>query len=196
MTISDEGHIVYEGIKYQTLDIKVADTLPLADYPKEKYLEDYDSTLADYLNEDGTLKPHKRFISEGSRETEDAEASFVIVTTRLSNTGNETKDVYLSPFLRYLDANDDGSYTLSREKSWPAEESWASLTTEGFPFWQSVPGNEGKQILFTTIDPGDTVECTSVYVVDNDLLDTAYMQYFDVGAALPGTPELYVKVTE
>ena len=51
MTISDEGHIVYEGIKYQTLDIKVADTLPLADYPKEKYLEDYDSTLADYLNE-------------------------------------------------------------------------------------------------------------------------------------------------
>lgn len=125
MTISDEGHIVYEGIKYQTLDIKVADTLPLADYPKEKYLEDYDSTLADYLNEDGTLKPHKRFISEGSRETEDAEASFVIVTTRLSNTGNETKDVYLSPFLRYLDANDDGSYTLSREKSWPAEESWA-----------------------------------------------------------------------
>ena len=157
MTISDEGHIVYEGIKYQTLDIKVADTLPLADYPKEKYLEDYDSTLADYLNEDGTLKPHKRFISEGSRETEDAEASFVIVTTRLSNTGNETKD---------------------------------------FPFWQSVPGNEGKQILFTTIDPGDTVECTSVYVVDNDLLDTAYMQYFNVGAAMPDTPELYVKVTE
>ena len=178
------------------LDIKVADTLPLADYPKEKYLEDYDSTLANYLNEDGTLKPHKRFISEGSRETEDAEASFVIVTTRLSNTGNETKDVYLSPFLRYLDANDDGSYTLSREKSWPAEESWASLTTEGFPFWQSVPGNEGKQILFTTIDPGDTVECTSVYVVDNDLLDTAYMQYFNVGAAMPDTPELYVKVTE
>lgn len=196
MTISDEGHIVYEGIKYQTLDIKVADTLPLADYPKEKYLEDYDSTLANYLNEDGTLKPHKRFISEGSRETEDAEASFVIVTTRLSNTGNETKDVYLSPFLRYLDANDDGSYTLSREKSWPAEESWASFTTEGFPFWQSVPGNEGKQILFTTIDPGDTVECTSVYVVDNDLLDTAYMQYFNVGAAMPDTPELYVKVTE
>ena len=193
MTVDDDG---YEGIEYQTLDIKVTDTLPLADYPKEKYLEDYDSTLASYLNEDGTLKPHKRFISEDSRETEDAEASFVIVTTRLSNTGNETKDVYLSPFLRYLDANGDGSYTLSRKKTWPAEESWAALTTDGFPFWQSAPNNGETCELFTTLDPGETVICTSVYVVDNDVLATAYMQYFNVGAALPGTPELYVKVTE
>ena len=193
MTVNDDG---YEGIEYQTLDIKVTDTLPLADYPKEKYLEDYDSTLASYLNEDGTLKPHKRFISEDSRETEDAEASFVIVTTRLSNTGNETKDVYLSPFLRYLDANGDGSYTLSRKKTWPAEESWAALTTDGFPFWQSVPNNGETCEFFTTLDPGETVRCTSVYVVDNDVLATAYMQYFNVGAALPGTPELYVKVTE
>ena len=193
MTVNDDG---YEGIEYQTLDIKVTDTLPLADYPKEKYLEDYDSTLASYLNEDGTLKPHKRFISEDSRETEDAEASFVIVTTRLSNTGNETKDVYLSPFLRYLDANGDGSYTLSRKKTWPAEESWAALTTDGFPFWQSAPNNGETCEFFTTLDPGETVRCTSVYVVDNDVLATAYMQYFNVGAALPGTPELYVKVTE
>ena len=193
MTVDDDG---YEGIEYQTLDIKVTDTLPLADYPKEKYLEDYDSTLASYLNEDGTLKPHKRFISEDSRETEDAEASFVIVTTRLSNTGNETKDVYLSPFLRYLDANGDGSYTLSRKKTWPAEENWAALTTDGFPFWQSAPNNGETCELFTTLDPGETVICTSVYVVDNDVLATAYMQYFNVGAALPGTPELYVKVTE
>ena len=193
MTVNDDG---YEGIEYQTLDIKVTDTLPLADYPKEKYLEDYDSTLASYLNEDGTLKPHKRFISEDSRETEDAEASFVIVTTRLSNTGNETKDVYLSPFLRYLDANGDGSYTLSRKKTWPAEENWAALTTDGFPFWQSAPNNGETCEFFTTLDPGETVRCTSVYVVDNDVLATAYMQYFNVGAALPGTPELYVKVTE
>ena len=193
MTVNDDG---YEGIEYQTLDIKVTDTLPLADYPKEKYLEDFDSTLASYLNEDGTLKPHKRFISEDSRETEDAEASFVIVTTRLSNTGNETKDVYLSPFLRYLDANGDGSYTLSRKKTWPAEENWAALTTDGFPFWQSAPNNGETCEFFTTLDPGETVRCTSVYVVDNDVLATAYMQYFNVGAALPGTPELYVKVTE
>ena len=193
MTVNDDG---YEGIEYQTLDIKVTDTLPLADYPKEKYLEDYDSTLASYLNEDGTLKPHKRFISEDSRETEDAEASFVIVTTRLSNTGNETKDVYLSPFLRYLDANGDGSYTLSRKKTWPAEENWAALTTDGFPFWQSAPNNGETCEFFTTLDPGETVRCTSVYVVDNDVLATAYMQYFNVGAAMPDTPELYVKVTE
>lgn len=195
MTVDGDMYFVYEGIKYQALDIRITDSLPLEDYPKEQYLEDYDSTLAHYLNEDGTLKPHKRFISENSRETEDAEASFVIVTTRLCNTDAETKDVYLSPFLRYLDTSKDGSYTLSSQKTWPAQESWAALTTDGFPFFQSAPNNGWTQELYTTLDPGETIECTSVYVVDNDVLDTAYMQYFNVGAAAPDTPELYVKVT-
>lgn len=194
MTVDGDAYPVYEGIKYQALDVRITDSLPLEDYPKEQYLEDYDSTLAHYLNEDGTLKPHKRFISENSQETEDAEASFVIVTTRLYNTGDETKDVYLSPFLRYLDTSKDGSYTLSSQKTWPAQESWAALTTEGFPFFQSAPNNGGTSCLFTSLDPGETIECTSVYVVDNNVLDTAYMQYFNVGAAAPDTPELYVKV--
>ena len=40
------------------------------------------------------------------------------------------------------------------------------------------------------------IECTSVYVADNDCLDSAYMQYFNIGVAAADTPELYVKVKE
>ena len=147
---------------------------------------------------DGTLKPHERFTDADSRETESAEASFIIVTTKIRNTGDTAKDTYLSPFLRYLDKNGDGTYTLSDplDKSSPAQKSWRELITDGFPFYQSAPDKGEKEELFTTIQPGEEIECTSVYVADNDCLDSAYMQYFNVGAAAPDTPELYVKVTE
>ena len=51
-------------------------------------------------------------------------------------------------------------------------------------------------MLFTTLDPGEEEECISVYVIDKDRLDSAYMEYFDTGAAAADTPELYVKVKE
>lgn len=196
MKIDDS--IYDHGIEYQAVDIQVTDTLPPAEFPKENFIVDYDSTLAEYVNEDGSLKAHERFTDADSRETESAEASFIIVTTKIRNTGDTAQNVYLSPFLRHLDGNGDGTYTLStpEDKSLPAQKSWKKLTTDGFPFYQSAPNNGEKEELFTTIHPGEEIECTSVYVADNDCLDSAYMQYFNIGAAAADTPELYVKVTE
>ena len=193
-----DGSIYDHGIEYQAVDIQVTDTLPPAEFPEENFIVDYDSTLAEYVNEDGSLKPHERFTNAASRKTESAEASFIIVTTKIRNTGDTAQDVYLSPFLRHLDENGNGTYRLSqpRDKSSPAQESWKRLTTDGFPFYQSAPNNGETEELFTTIHPGEEIECTSVYVADNDCLDSAYMQYFNIGAAAADTPELYVKVTE
>ena len=193
-----DGSIYDHGIEYQAVDIQVTDTLPPDEFPEENFIVDYDSTLAEYVNEDGSLKPHERFTNAASRKTESAEASFIIVTTKIRNTGDTAQDVYLSPFLRHLDENGNGTYRLSqpRDKSSPAQESWKRLTTNGFPFYQSAPNNGETEELFTTIHPGEEIECTSVYVADNDCLDSAYMQYFNIGAAAADTPELYVKVTE
>lgn len=193
-----DGSIYDHGIEYQAVDIQVTDTLPPDEFPEENFIVDYDSTLAEYVNEDGSLKPHERFTNAASRKTESAEASFIIVTTKIRNTGDTAQDVYLSPFLRHLDENENGTYRLSqpRDKSSPAQESWKRLTTDGFPFYQSAPNNGETEELFTTIHPGEEIECTSVYVADNDCLDSAYMQYFNIGAAAADTPELYVKVTE
>lgn len=194
----DNTYGMYQGIEYQTVDIEVTDTLPPAEFPEKNYLVDYDSTLKEYVNEDGSLAPHERFTDANRQTTESAEASFIIVKTKIRNTGDNTKEVYLSPFLRHLDKNNDGTYRLSqpRDKSSPAQESWKELTTDGFPFYQSAPNNGETYEFLTDIAPGQEIQCTSVYVVDNDCLDSAYMQYFNIGVAAADTPELYIKVTE
>ena len=115
-------------------------------------------TLSIDGNEDGSLKPHERFTGDNDRMTESTVAAFIIVKTKLRNTGDTAIDTYLSPLLRYLDENGNGDYTL--------------------------------------LDPGEEEECISVYVIDKDRLDSAYMEYFDTGAAAADTPELYVKVKE
>lgn len=193
-----DGTIYDQGIEYQAVDIQVTDTLPPDEFPKENFIRDTYSSLTEYVNEDGSLKPHERFTDAGSQQTESAEASFIIVTTKIRNTGDTAQDAYLSPFLRHLEENGDGTYTRSdpRDKSFPAQESWKRLTTDGFPFYQSAPNNGGTDELFTTIHPGEEIECTSVYVADNDCLNSAYMQYFNIGVVAADTPELYVKVTE
>ena len=198
LTIDGNAYPIYQGIEYQTEDIQVTDTLSFDDFPKEHFIYDSASVLGEYLNEDGSLKPHGRFTGDGGKTTESADAAFIIVKTKLRNTGDTAMDVYLSPFLRYLDENGNGDYTLldPDSASGPAESGWESLALEGFPIYQSAPDNGGKSVLFTTLDPGEEEECVSVYVIDKDRLDNAYMQYFNIGAVSEDSPELYVKVAE
>ena len=197
MRIDGDIYENYQGIEYQAVDIQVTDTLPPDEFLKENFIRDTYPNLTEYVNEDGSLKPHERFTDAGSQETESAEASFIIVTTKIRNTGDTAQNADLSPFLRHLDENGDGTYRLSqpRDKSSPAQESWKRLTTDGMPFYQSIQDKDWTNELFTTINPGEEIECISVYVADNDCLDSAYMQYFSDGMAAPDTPELYVKVT-
>lgn len=198
LTINGDAYPIYQGIEYQLEDIQVTDTLSFDDFPKENFIDNSASVLAEYLNEDGSLKPHERFTGDDNKMTESADATFIIVKTKLRNNGDTAEDTYLSPFLRYLDENGNGDYALLDPDltAGPAESGWASLTTDGFPIYQSAPDNGGKSVLFTTLDPGEEEECISVYVVDKDRLDSAYMEYFDTGAAAADTPELYVKVKE
>ena len=198
MKIEDDESVFYQGIEYQAVDIQVTDTLPPDEFLKENFIRDTYPNLTEYVNEDGSLKPHERFTDAGSQETESAEASFIIVTTKIRNTRGTAQKILLSPSLRHLDENDNGTYRLSqpRDKSSPAQESWKRLTTDGLPFYQSAPNNGGADELFTTIHPGEEIECTSVYVADNDCLGSAYMQFFGLSEAAAGSPALYVKVTE
>ena len=198
MRIDGDIYENYQGIEYQAVDIQVTDTLPPDEFLKENFIRDTYPNLTEYVNEDGSLKPHERFTDAGSQETESAEASFIIVTTKIRNTRGTAQKILLSPSLRHLDKNDNGTYRLTqpRDKSSPAQESWKRLTTDGLPFYQSAPNNGGADELFTTIHPGEEIECTSVYVADNDCLGSAYMQFFGLSEAAAGSPALYVKVTE
>lgn len=197
LTINGDAYPIYQEIEYQLEDIQVSDTLSFDDFPKENFIDNSASVLAEYLNEDGSLKPHERFTGDDNKMIKSADATFIIVKTKLRNTGDTAEDTYLSPFLRYLDENEDGDYTLldPDSTSGSAESGWANLTLESFPIYQSAPDNGGKSVLFTTLDPGEE-ECISVYVTDKDRLDNAYMQYFNIGTESMDSPELYVKVSK
>ena len=134
-----DGSIYDHGIEYQAVDIQVTDTLPPDEFPEENFIVDYDSTLAEYVNEDGSLKPHERFTNAASRKTESAEASFIIVTTKIRNTGDTAQDVYLSPFLRHLWKR--GSYRDPQQRTLPLPAAMMPrlLPVGTFPNMGSLP---------------------------------------------------------
>src|SRR5699024_3785875 len=99
MRIDGDIYENYQGIEYQAFDIQVTDTLPPDEFLKENFIRDTYPNLTEYVNEDGSLKPHARFTDAGSQETESAEASFIIVTTKIRNTRGTAQKILLSGIL-------------------------------------------------------------------------------------------------
>lgn len=56
---------------HKVTDIQILDSLPLDQYPKENYIENYDTVVAPLLNEDGTLKDHERYPLKNGTIVED-----------------------------------------------------------------------------------------------------------------------------
>lgn len=169
-------------ITYKVTDIRIVDSLPLDQYPKENYIKDYDSTVAPLLNEDGTLKTHKRFsntdgLAEG--DTEEAEAKFVVADIEISNEGDTTWQVQIGPVLDlYKQPGDDNIVKYSYE---PSSLAFQEITIDGMPIYQSLQTNSGKSVLLTEIESGETVSCTLAYVADEDTLDDAYFSFYNIG---------------
>ena len=83
------------------------------------------------------------------------------------------------------------------------EEAYRAVSIEGLPFYQSIQTNvddEKKHVFFTDLEAGETLEYTSVYVADEDGIDSAYLSFFtDVEALAEDESRLsqpYVKITE
>lgn len=196
----------YVDIEYCVTDIQILDTLPLSEYPKENYIQDYDSVVAPLLNEDGTLKTHVRYPADRQvndlSDLETVGSRFVAVTFRVTNTGSEPKEVFLAPGLRQLQENGDGTLTVMQEQE-AVGEAYRAVSIEGFPFYQSVQTNaddEKKHVFFTDLEAGKTLEYTSVYVADEDGIDSAYLSFFNGVEALAEDgsrlSQPYVKITE
>ena len=48
-----------EDIRFVVNSVEVADSISLAEYPKENFI-DYENEMSPWMNEDGTLKSHDR----------------------------------------------------------------------------------------------------------------------------------------
>lgn len=196
----------YVDIEYCVTDIQILDSLSPSEYPKGNYIQDYDSVVAPLLNEDGTLKTHVRYPADRQvndlSDLETVGSRFIAVTLRVTNTGSDQKEVFLAPKLKQLRENGNGTLTVMQEQE-AVGEAYRAVSIEGLPFYQSIQLNaddEKKHVFFTDLEAGETLEYTSVYVADEDGIDSAYLNFFtDVEALAEDGSRLsqpYVKITE
>lgn len=119
--------------EFKVTDVRLADSLPLDQFPKENYVPDYDSAVAPLLNEDGTLKPHERYspasdsFSEDNLET--ADSKFIVATVEITNNGDSSTEEYITPMLEYLSKDENGNYTKFDVQS--ASAAYQALNVDG-----------------------------------------------------------------
>lgn len=180
-------------LQYTVKDAQILDTLPLDQYPKENYVPDYDSAVAPLLNEDGTLKPHIRYpYTESTRDIdkdrgEEVNGKFLAVTVDITNTADAVGEFEITPELTLLKSrNTDGSGYYEEFEYIEGTKAYLELNGDGAPFYQSVQQfteNSKKHVRFAEIGAGETIECTFVYVVDEDCVENACLEFFSTGGS-------------
>ena len=182
-------------ITYKVTDIRIEDSLSLDRYPKENYIADYDSAVAPLLNSDGTLKTHGRYTVEDWGVDEDSlenvSSKFVVAQVEVTNKGTDTMQVQVGPNLALFRPN--GSGGIERYSYEAASRAYGEIVVDGLPMYQEPQTSDGKEVLLTDIDSGETVTATLVYVVDEDTVDDAYLSFFNMSA---GSTQALVKVQE
>ena len=180
-------------LQYIVKDAQILDTLPLDQYPKENYVPDYDSAVAPLLNEDGTLKPHIRYPYTASKRDIDKDSGkevngkFLAVTVDITNTADSAGEFYITPELTLLrSTNADGSGYYEKFEYIEGTKAYLELNRDGAPLYQSVQQfteNSKKHVRFAEIGAGETIECTFVYVVDEDCVENACLKFFNTGGS-------------
>lgn len=191
------------NIRYTVLDVEVSDSLPLSEFGPENY-DDYENTIKPWVNEDGTLKARERnrwerdaagADVEGSAAVEtDVKSKYVVVKMKARNT-LDTVDIFVSPFMKYLNEEPDGHY------SYPTEcfSTFNYDLQYGYPIgFDKNEGGEDKvqnhRFNFHSIGQKEEIEYTLVYVVDEDQLDHMYLEFYaEYGDDVPRS---YVKLSK
>ena len=224
-SVGTELEIPYKVDKYGTkLDdyrftvnsIEIKDSLPLSEFAKENYY-DHDGELAAWLNEDGTLKAHERYKytydsngnQAGEPTVDTVDSKFVVVDMKLKNNNEVNQfgdEVMVCPFVKYLDTDGDTitrSYTADFQYRGANED--YHLQTDGFPiYFDKISNTEGidrmKGFHIVSLQPGEELEYTLVYVVDEDRLDDAYLQFYSGEGheceSETGNEYVYVKIEQ
>lgn len=209
-------------LRFTVESAEIVDKLPADQYSTENY-SDYEGDIKPWLNEDGTLKQHDRYVEQKSSNgaygggtdadfvPEKADSKFVVVKMKVKNYSTEPKydseDAFLSPYLTTLTERNDGTYAYPDKAYYSANENyhlqWGGDGGASFPVYFDAPYyTEGVQRLkhfnFRPIEPGEELEYTLAYVVDEDQLEHLYLQFFSgyFGADNEMIPSPYVSISK
>lgn len=206
-----------DDICYTVESVEIKDALPASEYPAENYSA-YEESVARWLNEDGSLKPHERYkypldengYPTGEPAVETVDSKFVVVHMKVKNNNEvnpyDDYEVCVSPELKYLKKDAGGNYVRSRAADaeyFPANEGYG-LQYGISVYFDKMYYTEGTQRLkhfhFVPMDPGEEMEYTLAYVVDEDRLDSAFFQFYSGYDGWPvpegGNEYVYVKIEQ
>lgn len=184
-----------DDIRFVVNSVEITDSISLAEYPKENFI-DYENDMAPWMNEDGTLKPHDRYVMNQSGEiekTENKNSKYVITHMTAKNCGdtqsqwNLSDGVSIAPDLTTLVSKKDGTLNCPEESYMAANENyslqWLSSDGSSFPvYFDKMYYTEGTQRLkhglWHPLAPGEELEYTLIYIVDEDQVDQLYLWFF------------------
>ena len=184
-----------DDIRFVVNSVEVTDNISLNEYPKENFI-DYENEMAPWMNEDGTLKAHERYVMNKNGEnekTETANSKYVIVHMTAKNCGNTQSEwnkedgVSIAPDLTTLVSGDDEALIKPDKLYTSANENyslqWGSSDNSSFPVYFDkmyyTDGNQRlKHALWHPLAAGEELDYTLIYVADEDQVEQLYLWFF------------------
>ena len=189
-----------EDIRFTVLSTAVSDTLPTDTFSQQYFTTD----MENWMNEDTSLKAHQRyrlgeeegqttFDARADKEAETVNSKYVIVKMKAKNVSafqtdlNKTVGVSIAPILIVMQEGEAGKLVYPQETFWSANEGydlqWGAERGGSFPIYFDKPyfteGIKGvKSRLFCPLAPGEEMEYTLVYVVDEDQFSNMYLHFY------------------
>ncbi len=209
LTKDEEIKDEIDDIRFRVNSVEIKDSISLDEYPQENFI-DYDNEMKPWINEDGTLKEHDRYVMGPNGETEKTEtvhSKYVIVHMKAKNYMDEhneaslSDDVAMAPDLATLISNGDGTFTQTVFPYMSANEDyklqWLSSNGSSFPvYFDKMYYTDGiqraKHALWYPLAAGEELEYILIYIVDEDQIDQAYLWFF---SGVGGTDEQGIPIT-
>lgn len=174
-----------KGTEITVTGVEVLDSM--AGFPAEGFFQ-YEE-VEKHLNEDGTLQPYQRVTYETGEDEEATELSrdevtqkFVKVTLRAKNLEDETVDFWAGdPVITSLEAVEEGNYrypstyteALNRQEYSLSSDDGSAIYFDQSPYAGELNGH----FFYRDLEPGETLEYTLLFAVDEDKLDHMYLRF-------------------
>lgn len=191
-----EGERLYEDTGYTVKSAELIDSI--SGYDQNGFF-DY-AEVEPWMNADGSLKPYIRqhFDAEGNVTAEE-EVKQQFLAVRISakkyNVDDENANSKVTPLdavLKRLVKREDGSYTWPEDsyEAVPNQEYYLQTDSRCIYFDQPefIEGDDrDHQFFWRTMEAGEELEYTLIFVVDEDMTDSVFLDFN--GFALSETDE-------
>ncbi len=173
---------IHSGVETTVVSARLVDSVE--GYAKENFF-DYDGEMSYWVNEDGTLKAYERMtcaqesMEEVSRET--TGQKILEVKFKAENQSQKTVDYWMGAGrLSRMEAQADGTYKYPDFYTEAVDQDHGLIQSEASPVWIDKPQHTGENrnhFFYRDIQPGETLEYTVLYVVDEDMTGNMYLNF-------------------